>query len=288
MIITNTQGLPPPVVRAAQHAESSHDIGDADFSVTELIEPPRVRLLTRKYDKMIARDASSMGDSFIGTAADSYFGQFAEPPEMANVRLFVDIEVDGQTYITSGEFDWFDPVSGWLVDWKTPKTYEWGNPKDEREIQLNIYAYMLARHGHTVNRMNNTFIFKDFSPPVALYQKGYPPSQIANGQDDRIRVWGVEEVEEYIRSRIRLHRDATEETLCTDEDRWLENKYAVMNENATRAMNNATFDSQLEAEEFCATMGIPHERIQFRAGEPRRCVHWCSASKVCQQYLGDQ
>ena len=289
MIITNIHDLPPPVVRAAIHAESSHDIGDADFSVTGLIEPPRIRVLTKKYEKMLSKDASEVGDSMRGTALDAWLGKFIEGEEMANVRLFVEVECDGKWYTISGEFDWFDPISGRLEDWKSPGVYEWTHPKAEREIQLNIYAYLLAKHGYTVNRIGNTFLFKDYSPSTAEYKgEDYPPASISSADVDRVRRWSNTEVEEYIRGRIRLHRDSTEETLCTDEDRWLENKWAVMNEHGTRAMNNATFDSQGAAEAFCGTQDIPYDRIEFRAGEPRRCKHWCGVAEFCLQYKGDQ
>lgn len=287
MIITNIHGLPPPVVRAAEHAAREHDIGDADYSVTGLIEPPRISHLKEKHANQLTSDSSAIGDSLIGTAVDTHLGQFIEDGETANVRLFVDIEVDGKTYTISGEYDWYSPTLKWLVDWKTPKVYEWNHPKIEREIQLNIYRYMLARHGYPVERMNNTFLFKDYSPATSEYRKDQPPAQMMNGEPDRIAVWTDEEVEEYIRWRIRLHRDANDDTLCSDQDRWIENKWAVMNENGTRAMNNAAFDSDTEAYEFCDTMEIPYDRVEFRAGEPRRCKHWCDVAAFCQQWKGE-
>lgn len=295
MIYTNLKNLPPPVYRMVALAE--HNTGSAHFSVTELLDSPRVKFLERKYDPQLTVDVSTFANAALGNGADKHFKDHSESPEIAGLRLGAIIEVDGVEYEINGEFDWYDSTQEWLVDLKTPGTYEWFFPKAEREAQLNVYRFLILVNaqapnspvfGGKVSRMSNCFIFKGHTPKEAKYKKGYPSSI-----DQRdVPIWPIEQTREFIKDRIRLHRDATDDTLCSDEERWMDNRYAVVPIAGGRAVNGgANFDDHESAEAFRGTLKDPSlYEVEHRLGEPKRCIDWCSVGMagLCEQWNGEQ
>ena len=294
MIYTNTKSLPAPIYRAV--AEAEHNTGTAHYSVTELLDSPRVKHLERKFDAQLSADVAGFSNALLGNGADRLFKEHSVYPEIAGLRLGINIEVDGKVYEISGEFDWFDPESGWLVDLKTPGTYEWFHPKAEREAQLNIYRFIILVNaqdpdspvsGCTVQRMSNCFAFKGHSPAQAKYTKDYPTS--IDVRD--VAMWPIDQTREFIKERIRLHRDATDETLCSDDERWMDSKYAVVPVSGGRAVNGgANFEELDQAEAFRGTLKEPDKyEVQYRLGEPKRCIDWCAVgiAGLCEQWNGE-
>ena len=54
MILTNEYGIPEVFVRATQN--DAYDMGEADFSVTGLIQPPQIARLREKHADDISMD----------------------------------------------------------------------------------------------------------------------------------------------------------------------------------------------------------------------------------------
>ena len=268
IVYTNSTGLPGPVYRVVAHNPYEKE---GDFSVSELCSPPRKAHLMDT--NTITVDVKDLADSIIGNAVHSYYEGAAEEYEIVEHRLFAD--VDG--YTISGQIDYFHPGLGWLCDWKTPSTAEWHHIKQEREDQLNVYAYLLGRNGYDVKRLTSVFTFKGYSPMKAQYGS-MPPASIA--QRD-VEIWPTERTEAFIRERLEMHVGRNDDTLCTDEERWIRPKYAVMKPGAKRATR--VFDTEEEAADFATE---EHE-IEFRAGEPVRCQFYCEASNVCEQFQGE-
>lgn len=293
MIYTNNKNLPAPIYRMV--ALSPHDTGTADYSVTELLDSPRVKYLERKHSAVLRPDVSENANTVLGNGADDDMKTASEPPEIAGLRLGAFIEVDGREYEINGEFDWYDPTQEWLSDLKTPGVYEWFHPKQEREAQLNIYRFLILVnaqdpsspvYGCKVSRMTNTFVFKGWSPREARYRKGYPSSI-----DQReVPIWPIEETLAFIKDRIRAHRDANEDTLCSDEDRWIDKSFAVVPIAGGRAVNGGSnFEDYETAEAFRGTLKDPSlYEVESREGEPKRCMDWCNVGKagLCQQWNG--
>jgi len=54
MIITNEHGAPDVFVRAAEN--DMYSMGDADISVTGLIQPPQIARLRKKHEDKLSSD----------------------------------------------------------------------------------------------------------------------------------------------------------------------------------------------------------------------------------------
>ena len=67
MHYTNSKMLPLYILRGIQQSWQ-HSKGDAEFSVTELLQPPKVRALKMLYADKITEDYSDSVASFIGTS----------------------------------------------------------------------------------------------------------------------------------------------------------------------------------------------------------------------------
>ena len=66
MKVTNVHNVPEPLVTLAKAQYYSK--GKAQYSVTELMSPPRVRRLQEKHDEERVQDVSDMMWSLLGSA----------------------------------------------------------------------------------------------------------------------------------------------------------------------------------------------------------------------------
>ena len=282
--ITNHTGLPLPLVAALRDDGYSRGEG-VNISATGLISPPRKQYLENLYAEQLEEDAADMAAILIGKAVHAYIAAKATGELSDKKRLTM--AVNG--WVVSGQTDHVD--EGWvvdggkIVDYKTTSVNEWKfGLKEEREQQLNIYAELLRSNGYAVAGLAATLIFKDWSATRASYEKDYPPNSIVEVE---VPLWDEEKDQAYILERVLLHQQAQEyDVQCTDEERWLRLKYAVVKGENKRATK--VFEGQEEAEEFAAAN--PTYRVEVRGGEPLRCLHYCVVGKMglCQQYLGDQ
>jgi hypothetical protein len=283
--ITNLTGLPDPIYQAV--IGEPRNTGNGAWSVTELLQPPRQLMLQRRYANQITEDAADSKNTFLGTALDDYVRRYAKPPWESCERKFITIEVDGEDHIISGEADLYDHATKTMVDLKVTSTFELANPKIEKFHQLAIYRYIYTVNGYQVDAIANALILKDWTEIQAGFKKDYPDHSIM------MHHWEVptlEWTEEFIKERIRLHRDASDDTLCTPEEKWEESKWAVIKSGGERAVKGGVFDSEEAAEGFVETLGEEYE-IQFRQGEPRRCRFYCSvggSSGLCAQWNGEK
>ena len=73
--------------------------------------------------------------------------------------------------------------------------------------------------------------------------------------------------------------------VCSKEERWRRDKWKVMNEKGTRAVNGGSdFKSQAEAEQFAYANQLPLERVKLFKGEDKRCTGYCELTKFCKYY----
>ena len=105
-----------------------------------------------------------------------------------------------------------------------------------------------------------------------------------------IPVWKDEDVEAYIKERVKLHKKSKllsdigdELPLCTDEERWKKpTKYAVMKKGAKRAVK--LFDDLDTANTVCAENNKEGSfYVEKRVGEAIRCTgNYCGSRRMVQ------
>ena len=286
MKITNKFGLPQPFVDLA--TKSAYTKGRADYSVTEIISPPRIQRLRVKHWEDIEQDVSDLTWSLMGTIAHHLLEKKTGSGLQAEERLYV--EIDG--VILSGAMDLQEEIDGTIkiTDYKFTSAWALREDKIEWVLQQNIYAWMVEKiKGKKVSSINICAFIRDWSRREAATNPNYPQ---ASAQVVPITLMDSSEVEKYIKERIELHRQAkvdadwdNELRECTDEERWTrETKFAVKKEGRKTAVR--VFDTQEEADALVAEMP-PKDKafIEIRKGESVRCTgNFCGVAKWCSQF----
>ena len=279
MNYTNELGLPAPL--AAALTKDSYSRGDASYSATGLLRPPRMAALFDDPNNTMFRDVSQNLWTLFGTAVHSILEDSKHPDFITEERLYCrvsGIKLSGAIDVQHVQAD----GTRVLQDYKTRKAYGVMN-NDSDEKQLNIYAYIAHKNGIKVSGLQIINFVKDWSKHEAARKPDYPPQDIFI-QD--IPLWPIEQTEAFVMERIAAHEEARAGNLpdCTNEERWLrDDKFAVMKEKRVRAVR--VFDSQEEAETFIAAQkDADKHTIDHRRGQPLRCEQFCDVSDYCDQF----
>ena len=283
MKITNKQGLPAPLV--ALLARDFYTKGASQYSVTELMSPPKIRRMREQYDEEMEIDATKLIASQLGTFMHARLEKKSVEGYTNEERIFHSI--DGVTI--SGAVDLQEHTEDGIViiDYKFVKAWSVMKSKQDWVTQLNIYKWLVETvKQEKVCGLKICAIIKDYAPHST--QEGYPEAEAVMID---IPMWDSVATETYVRQRLELHRTAKQaqefgEELepCTDEDRWMsETIYAVKREGRKTAIR--VFKTIEEATELAEK---EKGYVEERKGEPRRCIgDFCGVSKWCKQYQGE-
>lgn len=289
MKITNNLGLPEALYRAVLN--DNYSKGIADYSVSELVNPPQITILKQRHWSEIEEDVSDRIWTLLGKAVHHLLENSSEPGTINEIRLYTAI---GRR-VVSGKFDRFRFRSGKLTDWKLTSAWSivYGSTIREWTAQLNSYAYLLANVGYTVTELEVVAILRDWSPTEAQKYPDYPEIQV---QVIPIELWSEEAQRLYLQERVELLK--TNEMLpddqltpCSSEEMW-ENptRFAVMRYGRKSAVR--MFNTQDEADEFRDQQGNGHF-VEVRPGSRVRCegkvvrgrlIKYCPVRDFCSQF----
>jgi hypothetical protein len=290
MKITNKFGVPETLVALA--SRDYYSKGSSDYSVTEIISPPRIQRLRRKHFEEIEQDVSDMIWMLLGTALHVVAERSEVSGHTNEERLSAGI--DG--VILSGGIDLQkDEDDGiTITDYKFTSAWALMNDKPEWEQQQNIYKYLVERvKKKPVKGLKICALIRDWSRRDAQNKPDYPqaPIQIVD-----IPMWTFERTEAFIKERIEMHRDSKvnadwgeELPPCTDEERWVRpTTYAVKKEGRKTAIR--VFEEQGEAEALLKDMPEKDKGfIEIRKGEAVRCTgNFCGVSQWCSQFQNEK
>lgn len=318
---TNKLNLPESFVKAV--TIDKHRVY-GDISVTQLIDSPRIRVLRKQHDEEIdvstmqwalfgtamhtvleRSEQSSFDIRTLMQAADvlidskdenaikvaSWLSKFIKKhfPEGINENVILEqtLTTEFHGWMLSGTIDRFTIDIGLLEDYKSCSVFEYTNPESQKKwhSQQNIYAHKLRKAGYTVNKAQIVAFFKNWSKPMSLSNKDYPPHPIMCID---VPLFPDEQIEKYINGRIVLHQNAEKGDIpdCTGRDRWSKaDAYAVYKKGGKRALR--VFDTENLAVEFRRANEFKSKdpmTIEFRAGTDLRCNSYCSVSKHCSQF----
>jgi len=290
MKITNKFGIPETLVALA--SRDYYNKGSSDYSVTEIISPPRIQRLRRKHFEEIEQDVSDMIWMLLGTALHVVAERSEVSGHTNEERLSAGI--DG--VILSGAIDLQkDEDDGiTITDYKFTSAWALMNDKPEWEQQQNIYKYLVERvKRKSVKSLKICALIRDWSRRDAQNKPDYPqaPIQIVD-----IPMWTFDRTEAFIKERIEMHRDSKvnadwgeELPLCSDEERWVKSTtYAVKKEGRKTAIR--VFEEQGEAEALLKEMPEKDKGfIEIRKGEAVRCTgNFCGVSQWCSQFQNEK
>ena len=283
MKITNNHGAPATLVALAN--KNHYSKGAADYSITELLSPPRVRRLQERHDPSLEKDVSDMLWPLLGSALHVVAERASADQHVTEERIFADI--DGVK--VSGAIDLQEMTEQGVIitDYKFTSAYSVMNEKKEWEEQLNLYKWLVeSRKRIPVIGLRICALIRDFSRHDR--RENYPASPIHMVE---IPMWDSVKAEAFVRARLHLHAeakfaDAMEEPLppCSDEERWFsETTYAVKKEGRKTAVR--VFKTIEEAQELAQK---EKGYVETRAGEPRRCTgNYCNVAEYCYQYQSE-
>lgn len=272
MIITNKEGLPQPIFDLIKN--KTYSKGDSDISITELLQPARLRALQKAHDHEIEQDASEMIWSLVGTLFHGNMERVTTTG-ISEQRFFMDV----LGWKVSGQIDRFE--NGKISDFKFVTSYKFKGDgvSIEYEQQLNCYAELLRRNGHDVKEIEIVGVLRDWSKMEAKRDANYPQKQVLLR---KVPLWTSEDCVKFLESKVKSHQDAmTVLPECSPEERWEKKTvYAVMKGENKKALK--LFDTKEEAE----TLAYTHKdaRVVTRLGESTRCEFYCGVKSFCEQY----
>ena len=266
--------LPEPLYQAILKVNAKYSKGEADYSVTQLIDSPRISMLKQQHWDEIEEIAEDMLWRFYGSLSHEIIAASSDWNVLHEERMFT--KTEGK--IISGCPDWFD---GTLInDYKITSKYSIAHgAKDEWVKQMNLYRYILVDNGWHPASLQIVAICRD-----------------AGKEDAKvvilsIEMWDLKHTEAYIRERVQLHEQAKKVLpFCTEEERWYTSpKFAVCKEGNKRAIK--LFDLKIEANGYMKLLQKKEKKLIYideRPGESKRCSKYCNVNKFCSQYLSTE
>jgi len=283
MIITNKHGVPEPLVTLA--SKEYYSKGKSDYSVTEIMSPPKIKRLREQYNNEVTQDVADMLWNLLGSALHVVMERGETEGWTKEERLFK--EMDGVTISGAIDLQQETPEGVVIIDYKFTSAWAVMQEKVEWQQQLNVYKWLVE----TVKRkkvigLKICALVRDFNRHET--KEGYPKASIEMVD---IPMWDSVTTEAYVRERLNLHRDAKvsadfgeELPACSDLDRWQsETIYAVKREGRKTAIR--LFKSIEEATELAEK---EKGYVETRLGEPKRCTgNYCGVAQWCEQYQGE-
>jgi hypothetical protein len=273
--LTNVHNLPAAIVAAVQ---ADPYAGGGDISCTRLIDSPQIRVLGGKHKDDVSVDVSERVWALLGQAVHTILERagLREAGVVVEERLYA--EVNG--WQVSGQVDRMHCDLGKLSDYKVTTVYK-NNGSDGWTRQLNVLRWLAHKNGHEINTLEVIGIFRDWRKTEAERNPDYPQAAI---QAIPVPLWSLEDAEEYVTERVYMHQAASrgESVPCTDEERWFSgNQYALTKRGAKRA-TRVSHDPR----EF-GEVDFEQYSIEVRAGEFKRCEHYCDVREFCAQKVKD-
>lgn len=289
MQFTNNHNVPSAIVNNVLNDEYTK--GDADISVTQLLNSPRIVLLQRVNDDKMVADVVDRLPSVLGTAMHKVLEKGANPGELVEERFFY--EILGWTVSGAVDLQIPKPDGTWEInDYKMTSVYSVMAEKWEWTAQLNMYAYLMRMStGRRATTLKIVAILKDWNRRQGAFKPDYPDAPIVMVD---VEVWSDERQEEYIRERVAIHKSNEErldkgETIdhCSDEERWLRGeKFAIMKKGRKSAVK--LLDTEEEANGWIEQQDETYT-IEHRPGEPVRCAgNYCGVAQWCKQFIAEQ
>ena len=293
-MITNKHNLPEAFVNFAK--KDTYSKGQADISVTSLIDAPRVRMMKEQYKEEISFDVIDNIWALFGTAVHHILESAKSETLVKEERLFVDI--DGWTLSGAIDQQEIDDDGINIIDYKVTSVWSVIYDKQAWHEQLNCYAHLVEMNkDKSVKSLKICAILRDWQQRDARNKDNYPQAPIVLVD---IPLWSFNERDVYVRSRMALHRSASDMVTvmkdsdlpvdaffpkCTDTERWSQpEKWAVMLKGNKKAKK--VFGTKEDAEEFINTEKFDKKPyLEYRKGEPKRCTgNYCSVADICHQW----
>jgi len=270
MNLTNEYGAPDAFVKALK--DDSYTKGEADFSVTGLIQPPQISKLRAEHEDKLSSDVRDRIWMLLGTSVHNTLEKYGEGK--VEQRLFA--ECGGTTISGAIDLD----RNGHVTDYKVTSVFTVQKAlKPDWEAQLNMYAWLLGKNGTKPQSLTIVAICRDWMHSRAG-KNGYPDSMIV---PIRVPLWPMARRERYISGRVAVHT-AEEVVPCTNEERWARGAYSVIGGRG----RPKPYDTLEEASAYINARKSGNYSVVNGDARYIRCESWCDVSEFCKQFNGGE
>lgn len=172
--------------------------------------------------------------TFIGNAIHSALqvGLQNDPNYSLEKRIYVDLIINGKTYIVSGQYDCIDILNMKLWDWKTSSVAKFQTGLfEDYTLQANIYLYIL-KYGYEIVDGKKVYLsIKDLSPSLGFIMRDWSDMKVhgtyptTGMKEHRLETWDLHKTETMMKERIfelLKYKDKPIDEIpeCTMEQRW--------------------------------------------------------------------
>ena len=217
MKYTNNHDLPKHVVEAI--VKNTYDVARDDMSVismTQLINPPRIRVLSTRHWAELEEDVADNLWRLFGNTIHSVMERISQSGRFIEERLKE--PVMGMTVV--GRPDLFEePV---INDYKFTSVWAVNYEKIEWVHQINGYSWFFRKSGFTVEKGFINAFLRDWRKSEAAKYKSYPkiPFKLIP-----VEIWPFKKQDDFVNERLSLHIDAQAKSdedlpVCTEKERW--------------------------------------------------------------------
>jgi len=284
-----------PLYDAIQVYRNEYSSGGADYSVTGLLNPPRVVFLNKRHLHKVNLFVEDLLHSYNGTAAHSYWQTMLEKipdsPYKCEERLhttILDRHISGQ----------FDALLDEKILYDMKNTSVWKamfGDKMEWTAQQNTYRYMYyLEHSKKLQSLRILALFRDWNKNELMRSKYKYPKYPA--VEYLLPLWTFEETKKHLETRVQLMKDCEDMPdddlpQCTFEDMWSKpDQVAVKSKRVKRALR--VLPSQEKADEYVSTYlknvnckDKPSQiYFEVRPAMRTRCERFCPINKYCNQF----
>lgn len=289
MRLTNKFELPDTFINVINRP--TYNKGDAEISVTEILNSPRIVHLKRLHWDDLEQDAADMVWSLFGSAVHEILQHGKDDHHIVEERLNTTFE----GWKISGAIDLQEVYEDGIVisDYKVTGAWAVMNEKDDWHYQLNSYAWFVEKVKNIkVTKLQIIAIVRDWSRRDATTRQGYPKAPIVTID---IPLWSFEEREAYVKRRLNLHNETFfaihaggSVPECTPEEMWEKPEaFAVMKEGGARA--RSVHEKLVDAENALSSAKQKAKKneqffIEHRPGVRTRCEGFCQVAPFCEQF----
>lgn len=284
MKLVNSSKIPEVIFNALIHNWYKGANEKRDYSVTELLNPIRITILSKRHYDEIEEDAMSKLWAMMGSAMHEVVEKGSTDKEHLGYMVEKRVKTLFHDKVISGGMDIYNENDKSIIDFKFQTVFNWIYLDDHIEnltLQLNGYRWLLERNGYKVDKLEIIFIFRDYRPYEASRMSGYPSGKIESLEISKM---SDEEIEKYIKEKIEeieSLKDTPDDKLpmCSMKDRWQnEDMWKIMFKNKCIK----TFYSEEDANQFVSEKG--YGTIKFVKGVPKRCGEYCPVKEFCDFY----
>jgi len=281
-------------IKLAQKFIDDYDKGEADYSMTEIIQPPRISFLKKMYHDQMEVSIEELWASLVGTAIHNAMESVHDADSIQEKRFYITI-LDRKIGLKPDIITVFSKLpSGHLVyklhDYKTmkPGAVRYGVKPDYTK-QANGYTYALRQLGMDVQyaAIEWMAVGWDYNEYIKGIE-GYPKNMVGTFP---VPLWTNERTKAFLENRIKLYKacegcTANNLPFCTMDERWQKpDAWIVSKRGKNRQLPRLKFLTEQEAISAMRSRKDNAEcEVLHRKSPAVRCERWCSVKSFCNQY----